>query len=235
MSMDQLMALVPIEAATSLSTTTSKGRKSRWERSTVSTKSNTRFGPKEDKPYNPLPFVDLPPGLTPLQVCKRISVRRSMIRVLFAFALCIILYDVLTDVQIDQFLREQRLEELTLKLEKGELEFGDPDIRPPSPPPAYDRNGTRTNMRETRCINEKLQNFINVSVVLVFRVRNAMLSEHQRLVEYMAKNIPGFIPPNDFKPVKKIRRIIIPQEKVWKIFETCALTVSTDVCLVCHY
>lgn len=160
--MDQLMALVPIEAATSLSTTTSKGRRSRWERSTVSNKGATRFGPKEDKPYNPPPFVDLPPGLTPLQM--------------------------------DQFLREQRLEELSLKLEKGELEFGDPDIRPPSPPPAYDRNGTRTNMRETR-------------------VRNAMLSEHQRLIEYMAKTVLGFIPPNDFKPVKKIRRIIIPQEK----------------------
>jgi hypothetical protein len=68
MSMDQLMALVPIESATSLSTTTSKGRRSRWERSTVACRSSTRFGPKEEKAYNPPPFVDLPPGLTPLQV-----------------------------------------------------------------------------------------------------------------------------------------------------------------------
>jgi hypothetical protein len=44
-----------------------------------------------------------------------------------------------------------------------------------------------------------------------------MLSEHQRLIEFMTKNVPGFIPPTDFKPLKKIRRIIIPQEKVINI------------------
>lgn len=95
---------------------------------------------------------------------------------------------------MDQFLREQRLDELTGKLERGELEYGDPDIRPPSPPPAYDKNGNRTNTRDVR-------------------VRNAMTLEHQRLLEYMTATVPGFIPPSDFKPVKKIRRIIIPQEK----------------------
>lgn len=96
---------------------------------------------------------------------------------------------------MDQFLREQRLDELSLKLEKGELEFGDPDIRPPSPPPAYDKLGNRTNTRDVR-------------------VRNAMVSEHQRLLEYVSKNVAGFLPPADFKPMKKMKKIIIPQEKV---------------------
>lgn len=96
---------------------------------------------------------------------------------------------------MDQFLREQRLDELSMKLVNGELEFGDPDIRAPSPPPAYDRVGNRTNTRDVR-------------------VRNAMVSEHQRLLEYVAKHVPGFIPPADFKPMKKIKKIIIPQEKV---------------------
>ncbi|XP_055388701.1 LOW QUALITY PROTEIN: uncharacterized protein LOC129617553 [Condylostylus longicornis] len=162
MSMDQLMALVPIEAATAIATTTGTGRKSRWERPSAPKSKKSRFGPKEDKPYLPPPFIDLPPGLTPLQV--------------------------------DQFLREQRLDELSLKLEKGELEFGDPDIRPPSPPPSYDKNGNRTNTRDVR-------------------VRNAMVSEHQRLLEYVTKTVPGFLPPADFKPLKKMKKIIIPQEK----------------------
>lgn len=69
MSMDQLMALVPIAAA-ALSTTTGTGRKSRWERTVAPKGKKCRFGPKEDKPYLPPPFVDLPPGLTPLQVCS---------------------------------------------------------------------------------------------------------------------------------------------------------------------
>lgn len=48
MSMDQLMALVPIEAATALSTTTGPGRKSRWERSANASKGKkSRFGPKD--------------------------------------------------------------------------------------------------------------------------------------------------------------------------------------------
>ncbi|KAF8820137.1 zinc knuckle domain-containing protein [Cardiosporidium cionae] len=158
MSMDQLMALVPIEAA---NTVVEKGRKSRWEK-TKERKGGTRWGPSEDKPYLPPPYVDLPPGLTP--------------------------------AQMDQFLREQRYDELSKKLAVGELEFGDPDIRPPSPPPIYDKNGSRINTKEVR-------------------VRSAMNSEYQRLVEYMVKHIEGFAPPSDFKPAKKIRRIEIPLEK----------------------
>lgn len=42
------MALVPIEAATALATTTGGGRKSRWERSAnVNNGKKSRFGPKD--------------------------------------------------------------------------------------------------------------------------------------------------------------------------------------------
>ncbi|CDJ36775.1 uncharacterized protein EMH_0095800 [Eimeria mitis] len=54
----------------------------------------------------------------------------------------------MTPLQVDRFLREQRLEELFRKLNNGILEFFDADIRPPSPPPIYDKNGGRVNTRD---------------------------------------------------------------------------------------
>ncbi|KAL8452678.1 hypothetical protein Emed_001242 [Eimeria media] len=112
MSMEQLMALVPLEAAMSHK---DKGRRSRWEKSKKSA-DGSRWGSETDKAFLPPPFVDLPIGMTPLQV--------------------------------DRFLREQRLDELHRKLNAGILEFFDADIRPPSPPPVYDRNGGRVNTRD---------------------------------------------------------------------------------------
>ncbi|PHJ16707.1 zinc knuckle domain-containing protein, partial [Cystoisospora suis] len=160
MSIEQLMALVPLEAA--LGSKEKSGRKSRWERPKTKTKGASKWGPLEDKEFLPPPYVDLPVGMTP--------------------------------PQMDRFLREQRFDELSRKLATGELEFEDPDIRPPSPPPIYDRNGSRINTRDVR-------------------VKNAMTVEHQRLTEFMVKHLPGFVPPPDWKPMKKIRRIEIPLDK----------------------
>ncbi|KAK1443138.1 KH domain-containing BBP like protein [Babesia gibsoni] len=100
----------------------------------------------------------------------------------------------LTPSQIDQFFREQRHDELIKKIAGGELEFGDPDIRPPSPPPVYDRNGSRVNTRDVRA-------------------KNAMNEEYNRLVEYLLKHLPGFVASADYKPSKKVRKIIIPLDK----------------------
>lgn len=97
----------------------------------------------------------------------------------------------LTPSQLDQFLREQRFDELTKKLNKGELEYADPDIRPPSPSPIYDKNGSRINTREAR-------------------IKNSMIEEHNRLVEYLLKHVEGFVAPPNYKPIKKIRKIEIP-------------------------
>lgn len=100
----------------------------------------------------------------------------------------------LTPAQLDQFLREQRYDELTQKLNKGELEYIDPDIRPPSPEPIYDKNGGRINTREAR-------------------IKTSMMEEHSRLVEYFLKHLEGFVAPANYKPVKKIRKIEIPIDK----------------------
>lgn len=96
--------------------------------------------------------------------------------------------------QLDQFLREQRLEELNRKLMMGDFEVGDPDIRPPSPEPVYDKDGNRTNRRD-------------------IRIKAAMTAEQQRLIEHMVSTVPAYVPPADFKPVKRTRRILIPQEE----------------------
>lgn len=136
-------------------------RKADWARN-LPVKRGTRWGLHEDKPFKPLPYVDLPVGLS--------------------------------DAEIDQFLREQRLEDLHVKLVRHQLEDLDPDIRAPSPPPVYGKSGERLNTREVR-------------------LRKAMVAEYNRLIRYMIKNIEGYVPPVDWKPQKLQKKIIIPYEK----------------------
>jgi len=40
-----------------------------------------------------------------------------------------------------------------------------------------------------------------------------MTAEQQSLIEHMVKKVPGLLPPTEFKPLKKIRRILIPQDE----------------------
>ncbi|CAE7031185.1 PARG [Symbiodinium sp. CCMP2592] len=124
-------------------------------------KKGKRFGLPEDKPFRPLPYVELPVGLS--------------------------------EVEVDQFLREQRLEDLNRKLQLQQLEDVEPDIRPPSPPPLYDRQGNRLNTREVR-------------------IRKAMLAEFNRLIRYMLKNLENYVPPEGWKPQRLVKKIIIPYE-----------------------
>lgn len=100
----------------------------------------------------------------------------------------------LSEKEIDQFLREQRLEDLHRKIQAHELEDVDPDIRAPSPPPVYDKGGNRLNTRDVR-------------------IRKAMTAEYNRLIRYMIKNVEGYLPPVDWKPAKLMKKIIIPIEK----------------------
>ena len=95
---------------------------------------------------------------------------------------------------VDQFFREQRLDEVTAKMSRNDWELGDPDIRPPSPPPAYDKHGSRTNSRE-------------------IRVKTSMQKEYHRLVASMLKRLAGYVAPTDFKPPKITMRVEIPQER----------------------
>ncbi|CAE6938227.1 bbp-1 [Symbiodinium sp. CCMP2592] len=100
----------------------------------------------------------------------------------------------LSEKEIDQFLREQRLEDLHRKIQAHELEDVDPDIRPPSPPPVYDKGGNRLNTRDVR-------------------IRKGMTAEYNRLIRYMIKHVDGYLPPVDWKPAKLMKKIIIPIEK----------------------
>eukprot|EP00933_Yihiella_yeosuensis_P027735 TRINITY_DN21616_c0_g1_i1.p1 TRINITY_DN21616_c0_g1~~TRINITY_DN21616_c0_g1_i1.p1 ORF type:complete len:647 (+),score=182.24 TRINITY_DN21616_c0_g1_i1:110-2050(+) len=100
----------------------------------------------------------------------------------------------LSEKEIDQFLREQRLEDLHRKIQGHELEDADPDIRAPSPPPVYDKSGNRLNTRDVR-------------------IRKAMTAEYNRLIRYMIKHVEGYLPPVDWKPAKLMKKIIIPIEK----------------------
>jgi len=136
-------------------------RKGKWSRGGVS-KKGRRWGLLEDKPFKPLPYVELPVGLN--------------------------------EMEVDQFLREQRLEDLNRKIQLGQLEDVEPDIRPPSPPPVYDRQGNRLNTRDTR-------------------LKKAMLAEWNRLIRYMLKNMEGYLPPEGWKPQRLVKKILIPYEK----------------------
>eukprot|EP00916_Digyalum_oweni_P006251 GHVL01010805.1.p1 GENE.GHVL01010805.1~~GHVL01010805.1.p1 ORF type:complete len:516 (-),score=126.52 GHVL01010805.1:122-1669(-) len=161
------LALVPAGEALAALAAGEPGRKTRWERQQRDHRiGSSRWGAAEDKPYKPPPYVDLPAGMT-------------------------------AD-QLDQFLREQRLEELQPKVNKSpmdlDLELGDADVREPSPPPTYDRLGSRTNTRE-------------------MRIKQAMHSEYQRLIEYMTNKLPSFITPHDFRPQRRIKKIVIPLDK----------------------
>jgi splicing factor 1 len=95
---------------------------------------------------------------------------------------------------VEQFFREQRLDDLTAKLSRADLELGDPDIRGPSPPPAYDKHGARTNSRETR-------------------VKMSMQKEYSRLVSSMLRKLSGYVAPTDYKPPKITMRVEIPQDR----------------------
>ncbi len=100
----------------------------------------------------------------------------------------------LTPVEIDQFLREQRVDDLTRKFRANVLELGDPDIRDPSPPPTYDLNGVKLNSRE-------------------IRTQRAMEDEFGRLNRFLEKRIPGYTVPSDlYKPSKVYKKIQIPAD-----------------------
>jgi hypothetical protein len=75
------------------------------------------------------------------------------------------------------------------KVRNGVLEEVDADIRPPSPPPVYDRNGARVNTRQVR-------------------IKKAMTEELNRLVRYMQKNLPGYVPPADWRPQKLAKKLV---------------------------
>ena len=71
----------------------------------------------------------------------------------------------------------------------------DPDLRSPSPEPIYDNQGKRINTREVR----KRDNF---------------LRERISLIEDCMKMRKTFVPPSDYKPLKKFKKIYLTDNAV---------------------
>lgn len=94
--------------------------------------------------------------------------------------------------EVEYLLRLHRLDDLNAKQEKNQLEVVDRDVRSPSPEPVYDNSGRRINTLE-------------------HRVKSSMAVERNNLVEECRKMEFGFLTPIDWKPLKKTRKIYLPE------------------------
>ncbi|EDO19315.1 hypothetical protein Kpol_1036p60 [Vanderwaltozyma polyspora DSM 70294] len=98
----------------------------------------------------------------------------------------------LTQEQLIAYQTMFRIQEITSKLRMNEFQIPERKNRSPSPPPAYDARGRRTNTREQR-YKRKLE------------------EERHRLVEIALKLIPHFVAPEDYKrPTKFQDKYYIP-------------------------
>jgi len=94
--------------------------------------------------------------------------------------------------EIEYFIRLHRLDDLNRKQQQAVLETIDPEVRSPSPEPVYDPSGRRVNTLENR-------------------TKNAMIIEKNNLIEECQKMNVGFMVPNDWKSLKKTKKIYLPE------------------------
>lgn len=90
--------------------------------------------------------------------------------------------------EIEYLLRLYRLDELTAKI--NDFTPDDPDIKSPSPEPIYDKDGRRINTYEVR-------------------KRDQLHRERIGLIEDCMKMRDTFVPPDDYKPLKKFKKIFL--------------------------
>eukprot|EP01017_Pseudomicrothorax_dubius_P037366 TRINITY_DN5469_c0_g1_i1.p1 TRINITY_DN5469_c0_g1~~TRINITY_DN5469_c0_g1_i1.p1 ORF type:complete len:545 (+),score=115.19 TRINITY_DN5469_c0_g1_i1:99-1637(+) len=95
--------------------------------------------------------------------------------------------------EIEYLIRLYRLDELCKKINANDFSIADEDLRSPSPDPVYDKNGVRTNTRANRD-------------------RDNLMREKQDLIEELMKLNKNFVPPHDYKPPKKSRKIFLPSQ-----------------------
>jgi splicing factor 1 len=102
----------------------------------------------------------------------------------------------LTKEQEEQYLLQLQIEEITRRLQTGELGIAPIGERSPSPEPVYNHEGKRTNTREVRT-RKKLEN-----------------DRHKLIQKVMAIN-PHYKPPHDYRPpvVRYSERVFIPQDE----------------------
>ena len=96
--------------------------------------------------------------------------------------------------EIEILIRKHRIDDLTKRLILQDFEQqNDPDLRSPSPEPIYDtKTGLRTNTRDQR-------------------LKDKYVKERYRLITEVIQMDPGFVPPSDYKPPKKHKKIYIPE------------------------
>ncbi|KAI8060792.1 hypothetical protein BC940DRAFT_311349 [Gongronella butleri] len=93
-----------------------------------------------------------------------------------------------------EYILKIRLEEINRRLRSGDV-VPDERQRSPSPEPVYDSHGKRVNTREVR-------------------YRKKLEDERHKLVTQALKDIPGFVPPADYRrPDKLQEKVYIPDKE----------------------
>lgn len=93
---------------------------------------------------------------------------------------------------IEYLMRLYRLDELIKKKNLGQLDLTDVECRSPSPEPIYDKEGKRLNTTEKR-------------------MKDEMMAEIQVLIDECLSMNPKFVPPHEFRNLKKTRKIYLPE------------------------
>lgn len=94
--------------------------------------------------------------------------------------------------EIEYLMRLYRLDELIKMKNVGQIDLQDRDVRSPSPEPIYDKDGKRLNTTEIRMREEMTQEILN-------------------LIEDCKDMNPNFVPPQEYRNLKKSRKIYIPE------------------------
>ena len=97
-----------------------------------------------------------------------------------------------TQLEIEIWIRRHRIDDLQKRITVQDFEANDPDIRSQSPEPIYDaKTGLRANTREQRH-------------------RDRYIKERLRLIDEVLGMDETYVPPPDYKPPKKQKKIYIP-------------------------
>lgn len=94
--------------------------------------------------------------------------------------------------EVEYLMRLSRLDELIKKKNIGQLDLSDIECRSPSPEPIYDKEGKRLNTTEKR-------------------MKDEMTIEIQSLIDECEMMNPRFVPPHEFRNMKKTRKIFLPE------------------------
>ena len=97
-----------------------------------------------------------------------------------------------SDLEVEVWIRRHRIDDLQRRITVQDFEANDQDIRSVSPEPVYDqKTGQRSNTREQRH-------------------RERYMKERLRLIDEVLTMDETYVPPPDYKPPKKQKKVYIP-------------------------